>query len=332
MEKKLYHIGLRGSPGAQHARRRQRAARLAHLRRLRAGTHWPRAGNSTPQNPSAWTWIRPPTCSTRRSSICACRSFPWAQFHHGKGAIKLHTQMDLRGNIPCIPVGDARSNRRPGVPRTGSSRAGRDLHPRTAAMWTSAVCRRLVQGSAPLSSSEPRRICDSSGSTTAPSTRARGFAPTRPSGWPTRTPRSAIRNRFGAFILRLRNGQPNRRPDDQFTLPALTVARLYKCRWQVELFFKMDQAASRDHAFLGPRSTRSRHKSGSPSALTCFWPSPRKELRIERSLSEIQQILHVAIFEERAAFTGAFATPSRRFRGRRPKRPVVVRYLPDSSE
>jgi len=37
---------------------------------------------------------------------------------------------------------------------------------------------------------------------------------------------------------------------NNFVLPAITIADLYRCRWQVELFFKMDQAAPHDQIFL----------------------------------------------------------------------------------
>jgi len=54
---------------------------------------------------------------------------------------------------------------------------------------------------------------------------------------------------------------------NNFVLPAFTITELYRCRWQVELFFKWIKQHLRIKAFFGTSETRSGHKSGSPSPL-----------------------------------------------------------------
>src|SRR5208337_2108434 len=85
---------------------------------------------------------------------------------------------------------------------------------------------------------------------------------------------------------------------DQFTLPALTVAQLYKCRWQVELFFKWIQQHLKIKAFYGNSLNAVQTQIWIAISIYVLMAIAKKELRIERSLSEIQQILGVTIFQK----------------------------------
>lgn len=58
---------------------------------------------------------------------------------------------------------------------------------------------------------------------------------------------------------------------NNFDLPALVVAKLYKSRWQVELFFKWIKQHLRIKAFLEPVRTLLRHKFGLQLGFTCWW-------------------------------------------------------------
>ena len=89
-------------PLAQHAGRRQRKTRLAHLCRFRAGPHRPGAANFITTTASASIWNKT-AYAFDSTTIDLCLSlFPWAQFRRHKSAVKLHTLIDLRGNIPCF--------------------------------------------------------------------------------------------------------------------------------------------------------------------------------------------------------------------------------------
>ena len=86
---------------AQHARGRERGARLAHLRRLRAA----------PDRDARQLYLDEPFGAELKDTVYAldattidlCLSvFPWAPFRTTKAAVKLHTLLDLRGNIPTF--------------------------------------------------------------------------------------------------------------------------------------------------------------------------------------------------------------------------------------
>ena len=62
---------------------------------------------------------------------------------------------------------------------------------------------------------------------------------------------------------------------NNFELPALTIAQLYKCRWQVELFFKWIKQHLRIKAFFGTNENAVKTQSGSPSVCTCSLPSSK---------------------------------------------------------
>ena len=86
------------------------------------------------------------------------------------------------------------------------------------------------------------------------------------------------------------------------TLPALTIARLYKCRWQVELFFKWIKQHLRIKAFYGTSQNAVKTQVWIAIAVYVLVAIVKKELKLERSLYEILQILSVALFEKTPIF------------------------------
>jgi IS4 transposase len=85
-------------------------------------------------------------------------------------------------------------------------------------------------------------------------------------------------------------------------LPALTIARLYKCRWQVELFFKWIKQHLRIKAFYGTSRNAVKTQVWIAISVYVLVAIVKKELRLERSLYEILQILSVALFEKTPIF------------------------------
>ena len=83
---------------------------------------------------------------------------------------------------------------------------------------------------------------------------------------------------------------------NNFTLPALTIARLYKCRWQIELFFKWIKQHLRIKAFYGTSDNAVKIQVWIAISVYVLVAIVRKELGIDRSLNEILQILSVTIF------------------------------------
>jgi hypothetical protein len=85
---------------------------------------------------------------------------------------------------------------------------------------------------------------------------------------------------------------------NNFVLPALLIAQLYKCRWQIELFFKWIKQHLRIKAFYGTSLGAVRTQIWIAISVYVLVAIVKKELKIECSLSEILQILSVNPFEK----------------------------------
>ena len=87
-------------------------------------------------------------------------------------------------------------------------------------------------------------------------------------------------------------------PTNNFTLPALTIAQIYKQRWQVELFFRWVKMHLRIKAFYG--TSANAVKTQIWIAVSVYVPVAivRKQLGIEGSLYQILQILSLTLFEK----------------------------------
>ena len=89
---------------------------------------------------------------------------------------------------------------------------------------------------------------------------------------------------------------------NNFTLPALTITKIYKCRWQVELFFKWIKQHLRIKAFYGTSENAVRIQVWIAISVYVLVAIVKKELRVERSLTEILQILSLVLFEKTPIF------------------------------
>ena len=85
---------------------------------------------------------------------------------------------------------------------------------------------------------------------------------------------------------------------NNFDLPALIIAQLYKCRWQVELFFKWIKQNLRIKHFFGTTDNAVKTQVWIAICVYVLVAIVRKELRLEMSLSQIVQILSVTVFEQ----------------------------------
>jgi hypothetical protein len=85
---------------------------------------------------------------------------------------------------------------------------------------------------------------------------------------------------------------------NNFTLPALTIAQIYKCRWQVELFFKWIKQHLRIKAFYGTSENAVKTQIWIAVSVYVLVAIVRKRLRLEASLYQILQILSVTLFEK----------------------------------
>jgi hypothetical protein len=84
---------------------------------------------------------------------------------------------------------------------------------------------------------------------------------------------------------------------NNFSLPALTVANLYRCRWQVQLFFKWIKQHLRIKSFFGSSANAVKTQIGIAVSIYLFVAIIEKRLNIKLSLYSILQILSLTLFE-----------------------------------
>jgi len=84
---------------------------------------------------------------------------------------------------------------------------------------------------------------------------------------------------------------------NNFMLPALHIARLYKCRWQVEIFFQWITQHLRIKAFYGTSENAVKTQVWIAISVYVLVAIIKKELKINRNLSEILPILSISFFE-----------------------------------
>ncbi len=81
-------------------------------------------------------------------------------------------------------------------------------------------------------------------------------------------------------------------------LPALTIAQIYKCRWQVELFFKWIKQHLRIKTFYGTSENAVKTQIWIAVSIYVLVAIVRKRLALELSLYQILQILSITLFEK----------------------------------
>ena len=85
---------------------------------------------------------------------------------------------------------------------------------------------------------------------------------------------------------------------NNFMLNPLTITQLYKCRWQVELFFKWIKQHLRIKSFYGTSENAVKTQIWIAVSIYVLVAIIKKELKLDRSLNEILQILSITLFEK----------------------------------
>ena len=85
---------------------------------------------------------------------------------------------------------------------------------------------------------------------------------------------------------------------NNFTLDALTIAQLYKCRWRIEIFFKWIKQYLRIKTFFGTSANAVKTQIWIAISVYVLVAIVKKELKIGLSLGEILQILSIILFEK----------------------------------
>ena len=232
------------------------------------------------------------------TTIDLCLSlFPWATFRRRKGAVKLHTLLDLRGNIPCfIRVTPGRVHDikaldhlplEPGayyvLDRGYIDFARLHRFERTKAFFVIRAKKNLdfrVRASRPIDRSTGLR-CDQTIALNG--MKSSGDYPERLRRVHYTAPDT------GQRLVLLTNC---------FALDALTVTRLYKARWQVELFFKWVKQNLRIKAFYGASANAVKTQVWIAVCVYVLVAIVAKEQAIARNPSEILQVLGIMLFEK----------------------------------
>ncbi len=93
---------------------------------------------------------------------------------------------------------------------------------------------------------------------------------------------------------------------NNFTLPALTIAQLYKSRWQVELFFKWIKQHLRIKAFYGTSENAVKTQIWIALSVYVLVAIVRKRLSLDVSLYKLLQVLSLTLFEKMPISTAVF--------------------------
>ena len=294
---KLYHMGFRGKVSrntlahANEIRDWRIYADFAQLLIARARHLY--------ANDSFGVELKQMVYALESTTIDLCLSlFPWAKFRKHKASVKLHTLLDLHGNIPSVifmthgKIHDVKILDDL-VFETGAiylmDRGYLDfarlykIHQTPAFFITRAKRNFSFQR---LYSHPVEKItglqCDQT-------IVLEGFYAQK--DYPTQLRRIRYfdtRKDKGLIFL-----------TNNFTLPALTIAQLFRCRWQIELFFKWIKQHLRIKAFYGTSENAVKTQIWIAISVYVLVAIVRKQLGLEMNLYTILQILSVTLFEKR---------------------------------
>ena len=236
------------------------------------------------------------------TTIDLCLSlFPWARFRRRKGAVKLHTLLDLRGNIHCFVRISHGKMHDVSVLDDLPIEAGA-FYDMDRAYIDFRRLNRLTQGGAYFVTRAKRNL-DSRRRTRRPVDNSTGLRSDQTIA--LAGPKSARLHPGPLRRIVFFDVERQRRLvflTNNFSLPALTITRLYKCRWQVELFFKWIKQHLRIKAFYGTTDNAVKTQVWIAISVYVLVAILKRELKIDRSLGEILQILSVTLFEKMPIF------------------------------
>jgi hypothetical protein len=223
--------------------------------------------------------------------------FPWAQFRKRKSAVKMHTLLDLKGSIPCfihISSGKVHDvNVLDILPLEAGSfyimdKAYIDFE--RLYNFTKSMAYFITRAKTNLAFTrcDYRRVDKTTGLRSDQTIRLK--IPKSLRFYPERlryiTFYDADTDKRFAFLT------------NNFTLDALTIALLYKCRWKIELFFKWIKQHLRIKAFFGTSENAVKTQIWIAVSIYLIVAIMKKELNLRQSLYEILQILSITIFQK----------------------------------
>jgi hypothetical protein len=296
MQGKLYHLGFRGKV----ARSTLADANESHDWKIFANFAQVLIGIARPLH------ARDPIGVDLQQSLYALDSttidlclslFPWAKFRRRKAAVKMHTLLDLHGNIPTfirVTSGDVHDVNLLDeiMPEAGAfyvmDRGYIDFQRLFVFTLSSAFFVVRTKSNVLLQRRYSHPVDKSTGVRSDQTVILSSFASA--SVYP-----DALR-RVSYF-----DAETNKRLKfltNNFTLPALTIAQIYKQRWQVELFFKWIKQHLRIKAFYGVSENAVKTQIWIAVSVYVLVAIVRKRLELNASLYQILQILSVSLFEK----------------------------------
>ena len=232
------------------------------------------------------------------TTVDLCLSlFPWAQFRRHKAAIKIHTLMDLRGSIPCfihITSGKIHDVRiLDGLTLEAGSfyimdRGYIDFRRLYTFTQQSAFFVTRAKSNLDYIRRSYRHVDKASGVKSDQTIALVG-------------PKTSLEYPDCLRKISYFDSENKKRLvflTNNFFLPPLIIAQLYRCRWQVELFFKWIKQHLRIKAFYGTSENAIKTQIWIAISIYVLVAILKKELNLHRNLNEILQILSISIFEK----------------------------------
>jgi transposase len=231
------------------------------------------------------------------TTIDLCLSvFPWAPFRTAKAAIKLHTLLDLRGNIPTfIHISDGKMH---------EVNVLDQLLPEPGAFYI--IDRGFIDFERLYRFHEAGSFFVTRGKSNLKAKRRYSHPVDRATGLicDQTVVLTGFQSRkdFEVPLRRIRFKDPETAKNlvfltNNFTLPALTITELYRCRWQVELFFKWIKQHLRIKAFFGTSENAVKSQIWIAVSVYVLVAIVKKRLKLSTTLYEMLQILSLTMFE-----------------------------------
>jgi hypothetical protein len=236
------------------------------------------------------------------TTIDLCLSlFPWAKFRKSKGAVKMHTLLDLRGNIPTtIIITHGKVHEVHTLDRivieAGAiyimDRGYLDFERLYTIQQCSAFFVTRAKSNFDFKRLYSQPVDKSTGVQCDQIIVLNGFYARK--DYPDKLRRiryfDAVNNKRLVFLT------------NNFTLPAITIAELYRYRWQIELFFKWIKQHLRIKAFYGTSENAVKTQIWIAISVYVLVAIVKKRLKLEQSLYTILQVLSVTLFEKTAIY------------------------------
>jgi hypothetical protein len=295
-QRKLYHMGIRGKVSrntlahANQVRDWRIYADFAQILIARARRLYANDSFGVELNQTAY--------ALDSTTIDLCLSlFPWAKFRKHKGAVKLHALLDLRGSIPSIVIithGKIHDvtildqlTFEPGAFYI-VDRGYLDFTRLYVIQQSSAFFVTRTKSNFRFKRLYSRPVEKSTGVQTDQIIVLEGFYSRK--AYPDKLRRiryfDADQNKRLVFLT------------NNFILPALTIAKLFQCRWQIEIFFKWIKQHLRIKAFYGTTENAVKTQIWIAIAVYVLVAIVKKQLHLDLSLYTILQILSVSLFEK----------------------------------